>query len=49
MQLLRTLPIGVVVFPGSDITDNLGDKARTLGIPSGASTAAASERRSEVP
>ena len=32
-QLLETLPIGVVVFPGSGISDNLADKARKLGIP----------------
>ncbi|HEX2816385.1 MAG TPA: DUF2493 domain-containing protein [Phenylobacterium sp.] len=32
-QLLDVLPIGVVVFPGSGISDNLADKARTLGIP----------------
>jgi hypothetical protein len=32
-QLLGTLPIGVVVFPGSGVTDNLADKARRLGIP----------------
>ena len=32
-QLLEVLPIGLVVFPGSGITDNLADKARTLGIP----------------
>ena len=32
-QLLEALPIGVVVFPGSGITDNLADKARKLGIP----------------
>ena len=32
-QLLRALPIGVVVFPGSGVTDNLADKARRLGIP----------------
>ena len=31
--LLETLPIGVVVFPGSGISDNLADKARKLGIP----------------
>ncbi|MCW6511316.1 DUF2493 domain-containing protein [Lichenifustis flavocetrariae] len=31
--LLDTLPIGVVVFPGSGISDNLADKARKLGIP----------------
>ena len=32
-QLLETLPIGVVVFSGSGISNNLADKARTLGIP----------------
>ena len=32
-QLLQTLPIGVIVFPGSGITENLADKARVLGIP----------------
>lgn len=32
-QLLQTLPIGVVVFPGSGISDNLADKAKALGIP----------------
>ena len=32
-QLLQTLPIGVIVFPGSGITGNLADKARILGIP----------------
>ena len=31
--MLDTLPIGVVVFPGSGIQDNLADKARKLGIP----------------
>jgi YspA, cpYpsA-related SLOG family len=31
--LLQTLPIGIVVFPGSGISDNLADKARKLGIP----------------
>ncbi len=31
--LLDVLPIGVVVFPGSGISDNLADKARKLGIP----------------
>ena len=31
--LLETLPIGVVVFPGTGICDNLADKARKLGIP----------------
>lgn len=31
--MLATLPIGVLVFPGTGIQDNLGDKARILGIP----------------
>lgn len=31
--LLETLPIGVVVFPGSGIQDNLADKAHKMGIP----------------
>lgn len=32
-QLLEVLPIGVIVFRGSGIQDNLADKARRLGIP----------------
>ena len=32
-QLLEVLPIGLIVFPGSGITDNLADKARKLGVP----------------
>ena len=32
-QMLDILPIGVVVFPGTGIQDNLADKARKLGIP----------------
>lgn len=32
-ELLNTLPIGIVVFPGSGVTDNLADKAKRLGIP----------------
>ena len=32
-QMLDVLPIGVVVFPGTGIQDNLADKARKLGIP----------------
>ena len=32
-QLLETMPIGVVVFPGSGISDNLADKAKKLSIP----------------
>jgi hypothetical protein len=31
--LLDAVPIGVVVFPGSGVTDNLADKAKRLGIP----------------
>ena len=31
--ILETLPIGVVVFPGSGIVENLADKARKMGIP----------------
>lgn len=31
--LLDILPIGIVVFPGSGIVDNLADKARRMGIP----------------
>jgi len=32
-RLLDTVPMGLVVFPGSGITDNLADKARTMGVP----------------
>ncbi len=32
-QMLDVLPIGVMVFPGSGIQDNLAGKARRLGIP----------------
>jgi hypothetical protein len=32
-RLLQSMPIGVVVFPGSGITENLADKAKMLGIP----------------
>lgn len=32
-QMLDAMPIGVVVFPGSGIQDNLADKARRMGIP----------------
>ena len=31
-RMLDVLPIGLVVFPGSGITDNLADKAKRLGI-----------------
>ncbi len=32
-QLLEALPIGLIVFPGTGIVDNLADKARKHGIP----------------
>lgn len=32
-RLLEAMPIGVIIFPGSGITDNLADKAKKLGIP----------------
>ena len=32
-ELLNLLPKGVIAFPGSGITDNLIDKAKSLGIP----------------
>ncbi|MEQ8451156.1 MAG: DUF2493 domain-containing protein [Nitratireductor sp.] len=32
-QMLNVLPIGVMVFPGTGIQENLADKARKLGIP----------------
>jgi hypothetical protein len=31
--MLEILPIGVVMFPGNGIQNNLVDKARKLGIP----------------
>jgi hypothetical protein len=31
--MLDVLPIGVLVFPGTGIQDNLADKARKMGIP----------------
>jgi hypothetical protein len=31
--MLEVLPIGVMVFPGTGIQENLADKARRLGIP----------------
>jgi hypothetical protein len=31
--MLDLLPIGVIIFPGTGIQDNLADKARALGIP----------------
>ncbi|EIM72225.1 hypothetical protein A33O_20635 [Nitratireductor aquibiodomus RA22] len=32
-QMLDVLPIGVMIFPGTGIQENLADKARKLGIP----------------
>ena len=32
-EMLDTLPIGVIIFPGTGIQANLSDKARRLGIP----------------
>lgn len=32
-RMLDVLPIGLVVFPGSGIVDNLTNKARKLGVP----------------
>ena len=31
--MLTMMPIGVIVFPGTGIQDNLADKARRMGIP----------------
>ena len=31
--MIETLPIGIIVFPGSGIALNLADKARKMGIP----------------
>lgn len=31
--MLEALPAGIIVFPGSGITDNLADKAKKMGIP----------------
>lgn len=31
-QMLSVMPIGVIIFPGTGIQDNLADKARKLGI-----------------
>ncbi len=32
-DLLAALPVGLVVFPGAGVTDNLADKAKRLGLP----------------
>jgi hypothetical protein len=31
--MLEAMPIGVIAFPGSGISQNLADKARRMGIP----------------
>ena len=31
--MLDVMPIGVIIFPGTGIQDNLADKAKKLGIP----------------
>ena len=31
--LLEAIPIGLILFPGTGITDNLADKAKKLGVP----------------
>ena len=31
-EMLRVLPIGVIIFPGTGIQDNLADKAKAMGI-----------------
>ncbi len=32
-RILETLPVGLIVFPGTGIQDNLADKAKKMGIP----------------
>ena len=32
-QMLGTMPIGVIIYPGTGIQENLADKARKMGIP----------------
>lgn len=32
-RMLEALPVGLVIFPGTGIQDNLADKARKFGIP----------------
>lgn len=32
-QMLAAMPIGVIIFPGTGIQENLADKARKMGIP----------------
>ena len=44
-QLLEALPIGVVVFPGSGVTDNLADKAKAMSIRCSTSARPAARKR----
>lgn len=32
-KLIEALPVGLIIFPGNGIQDNLADKARKAGIP----------------
>jgi hypothetical protein len=32
-EMLDTLPVGLIAFPGSGISANLADKTRKMGIP----------------
>jgi hypothetical protein len=32
-ELLSAMPIGLIVFPGSGVSDNLADMAKRLGVP----------------
>jgi len=47
-QMLDVLPIGVIVFPGTGIQENLADKARKLASPCG-NSATAARKRHRVP
>jgi hypothetical protein len=31
--MLEALPVGVIIFPGTGIQDNLADKAAKIGLP----------------
>jgi len=48
-RLLPTLPMVVIVFPGSSITDNLADRARGLGSLCGRLEAAHKRYPEKVP
>ncbi|MGH6696227.1 DUF2493 domain-containing protein [Sphingopyxis sp.] len=32
-RILEAMPVGIIIFPGTGIQDNLADKARKMGIP----------------